>query len=278
MTLLHKHMLPRFCLFLTLFCLILPAVSQAKAFDHKHAAWSQLLKANVHWNQNHTASQVDYAGIQKQKKTLDRYLFKLSAVSRTEFDRFSREEQLAFLINAYNAFTVALILTEYPEIDSIKDLGSLFSSPWKKAFFNLLGESQTLDGIEHGLIRGSGRYNEPLIHFAVNCASVGCPALLDGAFVADEIDQQLLDSTKSFIKDRTRNRFDASSGRLKVSSIFDWYAEDFTKGWRGYNSLQEFFRMHADWVTDDAQSGKRLRDGGVTIDFLNYDWNLNSLK
>lgn len=251
--------------------------SHAEPFDHEHSTWNLLVKNHVHWNINRTASQVDYTGLQKNHDFLKRYLFNLSAVSRAAFDGFSRDQQLAFLINAYNAFTVELILTDYPDLKSIKDLGSFFSSPWKKRFFLLLGESQSLDGIEHDLIRGSGRYNEPLIHFAVNCASIGCPALLDEAFTAEKLEQQLLVSTQRFLKDRSRNRFDANAGFLEVSSIFNWYADDFTKGWRGYDSLQDFFRTHADWITSDKEDAERLVEGPLRIDFLDYDWGLNSL-
>jgi len=258
--------------------LLVPVPVQAEPFDHEHATWNLLVKNNVHWNLNRTASLVNYAGFQKTHDFLKRYLFSLSAVTRTEFDTFRREQQLAFLINAYNAFTVELILTEYPEVTSIKELGSLFSSPWKRKFFLLLGESQNLDGIEHELIRGSGRYDEPLIHFAVNCASIGCPALLDEAFVAEKLDQQLLESTERFLSDRSRNRFDARTGTLEISSIFDWYAEDFSKGWRGYDSLHDFFRTHADWITDDAESVENLREAALRIEFLDYDWSLNTLR
>jgi len=258
--------------------LLVPVPVQAEPFDHEHATWNLLVKNNVHWNLNRTASLVNYAGFQKTHDFLKRYLFSLSAVTRTEFDTFRREQQLAFLINAYNAFTVELILTEYPEVTSIKELGSLFSSPWKRKFFLLLGESQNLDGIEHELIRGSGRYDEPLIHFAVNCASIGCPALLDEAFVAEKLDQQLLESTERFLSDRSRNRFDARTGTLEISSIFDWYAEDFSKGWRGYDSLHDFFRTHADWITDDAESVENLKEAGLRIEFLDYDWSLNTLR
>jgi len=258
--------------------LLVPVPVQAEPFDHEHATWNLLVKNNVHWNLNRTASLVNYAGFQKTHDFLKRYLFSLSAVTRTEFDTFRREQQLAFLINAYNAFTVELILTEYPEVTSIKELGSLFSSPWKRKFFLLLGESQNLDGIEHELIRGSGRYDEPLIHFAVNCASIGCPALLDEAFVAEKLDQQLLESTERFLSDRSRNRFDARTGTLEISSIFDWYAEDFSKGWRGYDSLHDFFRTHADWITDDAESVETLREAALRIEFLDYDSSLNTLR
>ena len=278
MTLFRKQMMGGVLLLAAVLLLIVPVPGQAEPFDHEHATWNLLVKNNVHWNLNRTASQVNYAGFQKTHDFLKCYLFKLSAVTRTEFDTFSREQQLAFLINAYNAFTVELILTEYPEVTSIKELGSLFSSPWKRKFFLLLGESQNLDGIEHELIRGSGRYDEPLIHFAVNCASIGCPALLDEAFVAERLDQQLLESTERFLNDRSRNRFDARTGTLEISSIFDWYAEDFSKGWRGYDSLHDFFRTHGDWITDDAESVETLREAALRIEFLDYDWSLNTLR
>lgn len=248
------------------------------SFDHEHGPWNLLVKNHVRWNYEGTATAVDYKEFQRNRDFLTRYLQSLSAVTQSEFDGFSQKQQLAFLINAYNAYTVDLILSEYPDLKSIKDLGSFFSSPWKKKFFNLLGEPRNLDGIEHELIRGSGLYNEPLIHFAVNCASIGCPALLNEAYVEETLDQQLLESSRKFLSDRSRNRFDTESGALEVSSIFDWYAEDFTKGWRGYDSLEDFFRTHAEWITDGAESAERLRKGPFNIRFLDYDWRLNDDK
>ena len=278
MTLFRTHILGGVFLLFAAFILLAPAFSHADTFDRDHKTWNLLLKNNVHWDLNRTASQVNYSGFQNAHDLLQSYLSSLSSVTPAEFDTFSREQQLAFLINAYNAFTVELILTKYPDVSSIKELGSFFSSPWKKKFFNLLGESQSLDGIEHDLIRGSGRYNEPLIHFAVNCASIGCPALLDEAFVADKLDQQLLESAEGFLQDRSRNRFDVKIGTLEVSSIYDWYEVDFTQGWRGYDSLDDFFRTHADWIADDTKSVQALREGELQVEFLDYDWNLNSLK
>lgn len=266
------------CLALIGLFLIMPAIGGAETFDHEHGAWNLLLKKQVRWDSKRTASRVDYDRFKSNRELLGRYLEKLSAVSRSEFDGFSRDQQLAFLINAYNAFTVELILTAYPDVESIKELGSFFSSPWKKKFFRLFGGPQHLDGIEHDLIRGSGRYNEPLIHFAVNCASIGCPALLDEAYVAEKLDQQLLESTRSFLNDRSRNRFNARTGTLEISSIFDWYAEDFAKGWRSYDSLHDFFRTHADWITGDPMDARRLLAGPLKIEFLDYDWKLNVLQ
>ena len=259
--------------FVTLSLLILPAISFA--FDHSHPQWDALLKRHVTWVPDGSTTQVDYAGFIQNHTELTAYLQSLSEITVASFDSWSRDQQLAFLINAYNAFTVELILSEYPDIKSIKDLGGLFSSPWKKKFFDLFGKKQNLDGIEHTLIRGSGRYNEPLVHFAVNCASIGCPALRNEAFVAERLEVQLLDQTRRFLSDRSRNRFNAASSTLEVSSIVDWYEEDFSKGWRGYSSLKAFIEIHAVWLSSDLEVQKLLKSEKYKIDYLSYDWGLN---
>ncbi|MBW2505018.1 MAG: DUF547 domain-containing protein [Deltaproteobacteria bacterium] len=250
----------------------------ASGFDHSHKLWNQLLSDHVRWNANGTASQVDYLGFAQNRPQLTAYLDALSEVTLDQFDQWSRNQQLAFLINAYNAFTIDLILTEYPYLNSIKELGAFFSSPWERKFFYLLDEKRYLDDIEHNLIRGSGRFNEPLIHFAVNCASVGCPALRDEAYVAAQLNPKLLDSTRRFLQDRSRNHFDAVNSELNVSSIFDWYSEDFAQGWRGYHSLIDFFRTHADWIADGPNAQAKLKSHVVKLDFLDYDWSLNDLE
>jgi len=243
------------------------------AFDHSHAAWDALVRTHVVWIKSGTASRVDYAAFQRDRAALQSYLGSLSAVPRSEFDGWDRDRRLAFLINAYNAFTVELILTEYPAHKSIKDYGSLFQSPWKKRFFTLLGRERNLDDIEHGLIRAPGAYDEPRIHMAVVCASIGCPALRDEAFTAARLDAQLEDSVMRFLSDRTRNRYNAGAGMLDVSSIFDWYGDDFSRG--RYRSLDDFFGRYADRLADSPADRQRIRDGGVGRRFLPYDWNLN---
>ena len=209
----------------------------------------------------------------RKRSTLKSYLAGLSEVGQKEFDRWNKQEQLAFLINAYNAWTIELILTTYPNLESIKDLGSLFSSPWSKSFIPLLGKTRSLDDIEHGLIRGSGRYNDPRIHFAVNCASIGCPALRAEAYVSENLDQQLEEQIKVFLSDRSRNRI--NGGVLEFSSIFKWYREDFEKGWLGLDSLTELFVQHADNLGLSTSDVKRLQTGQIGIEFLDYDWRLN---
>jgi hypothetical protein len=253
--------------------LAMRAVSaDATSFDHTQ--WDTLLKNNVEVLEGGKATRVDYQAMTKKRQVLTDYLDRLSKISREQFDSWPKEEQLAFLINAYNAWTVELILTKYPDLESIKDLGSFFQSPWKKKFIPLLGEKRSLDDIEHGLIRGSGRYNEPRIHFAVNCASIGCPDLKKQAYRGDILEEQLEEATVLFLSDKSRNRF--SDGELQISSVFKWYREDFERGWRGAATLPQFLALYKDSLgLGDAEAGK-LAAGNIAIRFLDYDWKLNS--
>ena len=245
------------------------------AFDHAHAAWGALLKGHVQVAQDGHSSRVDYRGLANERKKLTAYLLELSAVAPGEYRGWTRAQQLAFLINAYNAYTVELVLTRYPELKSIKDLGSLFSSPWKKKFFTLLGSGRSLDDIEHGLIRAPGAFDEPRIHFALNCASIGCPMLRDEAFTADRVDAQLEDGVRRFLGDRSRNRHEPSSGRLALSPIFDWYKADFEKGHRGIRSTRQFVAPYADLLADSAADRAAVRTAQAALRYLDYDWNLN---
>lgn len=249
-------------------------VIAANTFDHSQ--WDALLKQHVLPLNGGQASQVDYPGFADDKVQLDRYLADLSQVTTPEFDDWPKDEQLAFLINAYNAWTVDLILTQWPDLDSIKDLGSFFSSPWSKSFIPLLGETRSLDDIEHNLIRGSDRYRDPRIHFAVNCASIGCPALRNEAYTGKRLDTQLDGQTRFFLQDRSRNRID--NGKLALSSIFKWYREDFEKGWKGYSSLEQFLVDHAVDLSLNPEEIQKLKDKDMTIRFLDYDWKLNKIS
>ncbi len=248
----------------------------ANAADFDHSSWNGLLDNNVAIAPDYSSSTVDYTQFQEDRDALKSYLDAMSEVSRTEFEGWSIADQLAFLINAYNAWTVELILTRYPDLTSIKELGSLTQSPWQKAFIPLLGETLSLDNIEHDIIRGSGRYNDPRIHFGVNCASIGCPALLNEAFVGSKLDQQLDRMTKGFLRDRSRNRLE--NGNLAVSSIFNWYGDDFEQGWRDAETLDEFFALYADSLDLSEDDIEALSDGDMDISFLEYDWRLNDSK
>jgi hypothetical protein len=250
------------------------ATSFASKAQNMHEGWNTLLNNHVVAINHGHSTEVDYAAIKAKHSELKTYLDSLSAVTQNEFDTWEKPKQLAFLINAYNAFTVELILTKYPDLKSIKDLGSFFSSPWSKEFVPLLGKTRSLDDIEHGLIRGSGKYNDPRIHFAVNCASIGCPALREEAYTESKLESQLHHQTDRFLSDMTRNM--AHDNTLSVSSIFKWYGDDFEKGFRGANSLQQFFSQYADELKLIPAQQKALKNNDMKVKFLDYNWDLNA--
>lgn len=256
------------CCVLSLPILADPSVS---APDHK--VWNALVHSYVISQPGDKSTLVDYSGFAKAQSTLDSYLDYLATFDQARFDRLNKADQLAFLLNAYNSWTVKLVLQDYESIKSIKDLGALFTSPWKKVFIPLLGKKRSLDDIEHGLIRGSGRYQEPRIHFAANCASLACPPLREEAYVGDKLDAQLEHQAQRFLADKSRNRFEGNS--LKVSAIFKWYRQDFASGWRGANTLEDFLALYAKPLALDQTTIKQLQEGKISIEFLDYDWRLN---
>jgi hypothetical protein len=260
-------MTPRTVTLALLLLLVSPgwAVAESFEFDHEHTAWTEILRRHV--VTDGAISRVDYPALKDDASTLTSYLESLSRVSREAFDDWTVEQQLAFLINAYNGFTVKLIVDNYP-VDSIKDLGGWFSSPWKGRFFQLLGDERHLDDVEHGMIRKD--FDEPRIHFAVNCAATGCPPLRAEAYVADRLDEQLEDNTRRFLRDTRRNRYNATESRLELSSVMDWYRDDFSRNGR---SLHTFV---ASRMSDTPAEAEAIRDRATRIRFLDYDWSLNS--
>jgi hypothetical protein len=242
--------------------LISPRVS---GFDHQHSVFDSVLKAYV--EVKGPQSSVRYGDIKRNPDRLTNYVRELEAVSLEEFSAWNEAQQIAFLINAYNALTIKLILTKYPDLESIKDLGGFFSGPWKIKFFTLFGERHHLDYIEHGILRVN--YTEPRIHFALVCASIGCPPLRTEAYTADRLNEQLQRAMVSFLRDPERNSFDKTKNTLTLSSIFKWFAEDFTKI---KPSVEAFV---APWITDDQVSQNLITGQRVEVEYLDYDWSLN---
>jgi hypothetical protein len=215
--------------------------------------YAELLGRYVH------DGQVDYAGLKKEEARLDLYL---ESLEKTDTGLLSPRDQFAFYINAYNAWTLKLILGAYPGITSIKDLGSVFKSPWKIKIARIDGDVITLDDIEHAILRP--RFKDPRIHFAVNCASRSCPVLGSEPYLGDILDRQLDGATRRFINDPRHNRLEGDT--LYVSSIFKWYAGDFD------NDIVGFFIRFSDGKPAQALTGNRT---GVKIRYLDYDWSLN---
>lgn len=256
----------------------------AASFDHSHAAWSALLARHVTLAPDGKSSRVNYRGFAADRAELGAYLRTLSAVDAADYRRWTKAQQFAFLANAYNAFTIEKVLTRYPNLKSIRDFGKVFGNPWKDRFFTLLGQPQSLDGIEHETMRAPGAFDEPRVHVAVNCASIGCPMLGREALTAHRLDAQLEDLMRRFLADRSRNRLgglNAPARKLELSMIFDWYAEDFRRGgvsflgYPGFASVQEVGARYAELLADAEADRAALRAKTVPIGFLEYDWSLN---
>jgi len=221
--------------------------------DVDNSLYAQLLNDYV------KESVVDYQGFKKEEEKLDQYL---KVLENIDSKSLSRNERFAFYVNAYNAWTIKLILSAYPGVKSIKDLGSLFKSPWKKKISRIDGDVITLDDIEHNILRPS--FKDPRVHFAVNCASKGCPPLRSEPYQGRIMDQQLEEMTIAFINNPATNRLDGNT--LYVSRIFKWFSEDFN------DDVIGFFLKYA-----KGEIKKRLETNrdNIKIKYLDYDWTLN---
>lgn len=270
--------MPRLLLFILLWA---PFAGAHAQFDHEHKAWGTLLKKHVVLIDGGKASQVRYAEMQKDHARLRAYLESLSRVGEREFQGWTKAQQLAFLINAYNAFMIEKILARYPDIRSVWDFGKIFGNPFRDRFFALFGREFSLDMIEHDTIRAKGVYDEPRIHFAINCAAISCPMLREEAYVAERLEQQLEQQTQRFLSDRSRNRYNPETRSLEVSKIFDtapWYSVDFTSGLKGIKSREQFFAKYANLLADNPEHQKIIREQRAEIRHLDYDWGLNDAK
>lgn len=237
----------------------------ASAFDHTHARWTGLLRTQT-VEAPGPATNVRYAALKASPVDLDGYLAELSSVKAADFAKWTREQRLAFLLNAYNAFTVKLVVDHHP-VESIKDIGGLLGSPWKMKFVPLLGRTITLDELEHVWIRP--QYGEPRVHFALVCASVGCPRLQREAFRAADLETQLATAARVFLDDRRWNR--AAPGAIEVSSIFKWYGSD----WGDDRALRSFL---ADGLGLAEPLRSRFLTARVPMKFTPYDWSLNDAR
>lgn len=240
-------------------CLFLMAIQNATATPagDLHSVWSELLGRHV------SAGVVDYQAMKKKENRLDEYLAILDA---TDPQQLQKAERLAFYINAYNAYTVKLILINFENgrpVKSIKDIGGLFSGPWDIKLCRIGGKVYTLDNIEHDIIRPI--FKDPRVHFAVNCASQSCPPLISEAYVGSRLDDQLQANTINFINNKEFNRLDGST--LYVSKIFKWFSEDFN------DDIVAFFRQYAQ---GDLQSRLLELGDDITVKYLDYDWSLNN--
>lgn len=229
-----------------------------------HDGWNALLERYVDDKGmvNYKAWKADPKGTQE----LDEYIQLLSSVAFSSSD--SKAEVLAYWINAYNAVTVKGILREYPTTSIRNHTAKLIGyNIWKDLKLQVEGRKVSLDDIEHKYLRKMG---EPRIHFAIVCASISCPKLLNEAFVATKLDKQLTMNARDFFSDRTKFTYEPNSGQLGLSQILNWFATDFGK------NQSEQFRYLVKFVPDAAQP--LMLSGKARVSYLNYDWGLNEQK
>lgn len=240
---------------LTLGCAIIASQATAAEFDQTHALFTGVLTNYV------KDARANYAVLKAHPQDLNRYLDQVAAVNKGEFKKWSEPQQIAFLSNAYNAYTLRLIISNYP-LKSIKDIGSIFSGPWDQPIVKLFGETITLNTLEHKILRVD--YAEPRLHFALVCAAKGCPPLRNEAYVGARLEEQLADQAKQFLAQSTKNRIAASERVVYLSPIFRWYGGDFEK-----KSGSVLAALKPYWP------GKATATDVFKIRYTDYDWSLN---
>jgi hypothetical protein len=222
---------------------------------------------------------------------LDRYLAGVAAVTEARFRGWSDAERIAYLINAYNAYTLETVIDHYPirgtgffekllkpkrfafPSNSIRHIDGVFDGITHR----VMGREMTLDDIEHSHLRAE--HDEPRIHFALVCAALSCPPLRGEAYRGERLDEQLDDQGRRFLNDARLNRFDPDSGEVHLSRIFDWFGDDFHsyagsatayEGDESINGVLNFIGRYLPGRIVDF-----LKEGEYEVDFLDYDWTLN---
>ena len=229
----------------------LDAIKNVESPTMSHDFWTTLLKQHVT-----ESGHVNYKGFLQDSLAFQKYLVELT--KHPPGNNWSDNEQLAYWINAYNAFTVKLILDNYP-LNSIKDISDgtpMINSPWDIKFFKIGNIDFDLNTIEHDILRKY--FDEPRIHFAINCASVSCPKLRNEAFIPENIEMQMQDQASKFINDPSRNII--NNNETKLSKIFNWFQSDF----KGKSSLLNYIKL----------SNPTLNEANK-VEYLDYNWALN---
>lgn len=227
-----------------------------------HGRWNTLLAKYVD-----SDGMVDYRtwkATTADVRSLDQYLQHLSSAATNV--PATREAKLAFWVNAYNATTIRGILREYPTTSIRNHTAKFFGyNIWKDLKLYVGGTPYSLEDIEHEILR---KMSEPRIHFAIVCASIGCPRLLNEAYVADRIEDQFDSNAKDFFSRKQNFQYDTASNRFQLSSILRWFDEDFG------SSQKEMLKSISPWLPT-AEARAAARSKSVSVSYLDYDWNLN---
>jgi hypothetical protein len=239
---------------------LLPAAVSAQAFDH--SAFDELLKKNV------VKGMVDYDAF-AEAGSFKKYLASLEAADPS---KLPDKERLAFWIDAYNAYTIQLV-NAHQERASIKNINEAeglirAKGPWKQPVVKVGGRTYSLDEVENDVIRK--QFHEPRVHFALVCAAMSCPPLRSEAYTGAQLDAQLDSQARLFLQDAARgSHVDVKDGVVRVSRIFDWYKDDFGGS---DDAIGRFIALYH----SESPEKQLLLGGHFKIEFLEYDWRLNS--
>ncbi|NES00682.1 MAG: DUF547 domain-containing protein [Symploca sp. SIO1B1] len=216
---------------------------------------------------------VDYQKLQENRQQLDDFNATFEKVTPAEYASWSEEEQIAFLINAYNSFTLQSIIDQDPLKKSIRDIPGV----WKGRKFAIAGQSKTLDNIEHKTLRVD--FNEPRIHVALVCAAISCPQLRNEPYTGEQLDAQLDDQTRTFLESPYGLRIDREENVVYISSIFKWFGKD----WEATYGVEDKFTGNAseravlNYISNyqSSEDKEYLEQGDYKVRYLDYDWSLN---
>lgn len=248
----------------TLLIILLTSVS-AFAFDHSYSDWDKFLERHV------KNGLVDYSEINKSSAEFEKIVRELEGVTLKEYESWTSSQRMAFWINAYNIGAIKLVVDHYPLKRRFGPQAFIFpansiqqiSSVWKRDVLTLLGKKTSLNDIEHETLRKE--FQDPRIHFAIVCASIGCPVLREETYNADELDVQLNDQIKEFANTPSKFRYDIDNDTLFLSPIFKWFGEDFEE----QGGIIGFLK---DYVPQDINS---KLSNTTRIEWQDYDWSLN---
>jgi hypothetical protein len=252
----HNNNLPFLLFFFVLLAILLFAMGAEAEIAYDE--YAQVLSKYVD-----AGGKVDYAGLKADPAKLDSFL---DQIARENIASYNSSQKIAFWINAYNAYTLKAVIDHYP-VSSIKKIPGV----WDKMKWDVAGRSLTLNDIEHEILRK--KFNEPRIHFALVCASVGCPALHKEPFTGAELDTQLKDQTKRFLS--VKNNFRVEGDTVYLSAIFKWFGDDFISGYKTNETFpgnSEKERAILNFVSSYESFGAKEK---VDIKYTSYDWSLN---
>ena len=219
------------------------------------------------------SGRVDYEKLKNNRQKLDRFNAAIGSVARNTYESWTDEEKIAFLINAYNSLTLQAIVDNYPT-ESIRDIPGV----WKRKQYKVIGQEVSLNDIEHEILRKE--FDEPRIHMALVCASIGCPKLRTEPYTGEKLNAQLDDQTKVFLAISDNFRIDRPDNRVSVSSIFKWFGKDFQQSYgqkENFNNLNGKETAFLNFISQylSPAEGNYLTQGGYKVSYLDYDWSLN---